>query len=185
MSPADLIAWVMTWPLLLDGRPSDAVRHPIPRPRFAALAFVTAAEAHIADRTKKGLPAASPDLYVAFLDVFAARESGYNVEAAGDCPGMRPGDPACTVARGAVSCGAWQTPCGRTPMSLASGKHALAVEQAKVALGILDVSMASCPSHPIAMYMTGKCVAVGASREREIAAQLAAPVPSSSPLVMP
>jgi len=177
MPPADLIAWVMTWPLLLDGRPGFAVRNPIPRPKYAPLAFVTAATEHIDARTKKGLPSASPELYVAFLDVFSARESAYNVQAAGDCPGMKPGDPACTVELGAVSCGAWQTPCSRTPMSLASGKQALAVAQAKLALDILDVSMAACPSHPIAMYMTGRCVSVGASREAEIAAQMATPLP--------
>lgn len=177
MSPADLIAWAMTWPLLLDGRPSDPVRHPIPRPRFAPFVFVTAAEEHIADRTKKGQPAYSPELYVAFLDVFAAHESAYNVEAAGDCPGMRPGDPACTVARGALSCGAWQTPCSRTPMSLSAGKQALALAQAKLALDILDVSMTSCPAHPIALYMTGRCVAVGSVRTAEIAVQMATPLP--------
>jgi len=180
MTPAEMIAWVMTWSLLLDGTPRDPVRHPIKRPEFAGLAFVTAANEHIADRTKRGLPSAAPELYVAFLDVFAARESGYRVDLAGDCPGMPAGDPHCTVALGAKSYGAWQTPVAMTPKSTSAGKQALAVAQAKVALDILDVSMAACPSHPIAMYMSGRCVALGAMREGEIATQMATPLPSSS-----
>ena len=62
MSPADLIAWVMTWPLLLDGRPGMAVRNPIPRPAFAPQVMVEASLAFIDERTKLGKPSMSPEL---------------------------------------------------------------------------------------------------------------------------
>lgn len=176
MSPADMIAWVMTWPLLLDGRPGFAVRNPIPRPAFAPQVMVEASIAFIDERTKLGKPSMAPELYVAFLDVFAARESGYRIDAAGDCPGMRPGDPKCTVELGALSFGAWQSPVARTPKTAAS-KFALAMAQAKVALTIFQASAEMCPSHPVSAYMTGHCSAVGSMREAEIAAQMASPLP--------
>lgn len=176
MTPEAFVAWVALWPLLLDGTPSSTTRHAIPRPAFAPLAFVTATNEHIAERTKRGQPTASPELYVAFLDVFAARESGYRLDAAGDCPGMPPGDRRCTVALGALSFGAWQTPVARTPKTAAS-PMLLAVAQARLALSILETSMAGCPDHPIAMYMTGRCAPVGAMREAEIAAAMATPKP--------
>ncbi|CAN5580407.1 hypothetical protein BH09MYX1_BH09MYX1_63530 [soil metagenome] len=44
--------------------------------------------------------------FAAALDVFAAHESGYHPQAAGDCPGIKSGDPTCTRELGARFFGA-------------------------------------------------------------------------------
>src|SRR5271157_984108 len=65
------------------------VRQPIPRHEKVATVIVTAA-----------LDTPDPVKYAVWLDVLGAHESGYDSSLVGD--------------RGA-SCGAWQTPCERTP----------------------------------------------------------------------
>lgn len=140
--------------------------------------IVTATEEFIAARTAKGLPSANPELYAAFLDVFAARESGYQFDKAGDCPGMKGGDLRCTIALGARSYGGWQTPVGETPKFSTVSTAMLGVAQAKVALKHFQTSMEACPDHPLSMYMSGKCLPLGGPREIEMRAAMDTPFPA-------
>lgn len=157
MSPQVLLAWLLALPPVLDG-----AGHPIPRPRAAAQVIADVA-------------AAEPDaLFVAAaLDTFAALESGYRTNVAGDCPGMRAGDPRCTRALGAKSYGAWQTPTAITPRD--------GLGQARLWVSILRTSQRACPAHPLALLGTGKCIAWGDRRQRIIDAALVVPVPEGGP----
>lgn len=148
MAPTSLqlFVWLMSLPRVLDGH-----GHPIARPPAAAR-VIAAVAAETSD----------PALYAAALDVFAAHESGYRPSAAGDCAGMRPGDPLCTRELGARSCGAWQTPCATTPRDAAA--------QARQWVAILRRSFVACPEHPFAVLGTGRCIPWGASRVREVRA---------------
>lgn len=121
--------WLLSFPLV-NGNPRP--------PEFAqALADVA-------------LETEDPRHWAAVLDVFASLESGYRPDAAGDCPGMRPGDPACTRARGAASCGMLQTPCATTPTEMSG--------QLRYALAIFRVAAKMCPKMPLSPYAKGSCV---------------------------
>jgi hypothetical protein len=104
-----------------------ADRHgfPIPRPYGAAttIAQVVASEPEDLQR-----------IYAATLDVLAAHESAYRTGVTGD---------------GGKSCGAYQTPCARTP---ADG-----LGQTRLALSILKDANDRCPGHPIWLYASGHC----------------------------
>lgn len=149
MSPEVLLPWIVSLPLILDKG-----GHPIPRPVEAARVI-----AQVAAREP------DPAYVAAALDVFAALESGYRPKAAGDCPGLKAGDPSCTREMGALSCGAWQTPCKITP---ADG-----LGQAKLWVSILRRSQAMCPAYPLALLGTGKCLPWGDRRQRGIDAAMA------------
>jgi hypothetical protein len=66
--------------------------------------------------------------------VLAAHESGYRTSAKGD---------------GGKSCGAYQTPCSRTPPDAAG--------QTRLALSILKDANDRCPGHPLWLYASGHC----------------------------
>lgn len=133
MTITQILAWLLVVPLILDGH-----RWPIPRP-ISAAAIIAKVAAETED----------PKFFAALLDVQAAKESGYRADAAGDCPGMRAGDPKCTRALGAKSCGAYQTPCAETPEN--------AEAQTRLALAYIRRSYAACPAHPLSVYGTGRC----------------------------
>jgi hypothetical protein len=151
---AQLLQWLLALPPILDG-----AHAPIARPARAAETIAT-----VAAETE------DPRFFAAALDVFAAHESGYRPRAAGDCPGLRAGDPTCARELGARSCGAWQTPCDVTSKD--------PTEQARQWVAILRRSRAACPAHPFAVLATGRCIAWGASREAEIARALEIPLPA-------
>lgn len=157
MSPQLLLAWLLALPPVLDG-----AGHAIPRPAAAA-------------RVIADVAAVEPDaLFVAAaLDTFAAMESGYHPKVAGDCPGMRAGDPHCTRELGAKSVGAWQTPAAITPNDPAA--------QARLWVAILRQSQKACPAYPLAMLGTGRCIAWGDRRQRVIDAALLVPLPVGGP----
>lgn len=148
-----LLAWLTSLPSILDGN-----GYPIKRPVAAASIIAT-----VASETE------DPTFFAAALDVFAARESGYHPQAAGDCPGLRAGDPTCTRELGARSCGAWQTPCASTSRDPAT--------QARQWIAILRRSMIACPKHPFAVLGTGRCIAWGMAREAEVRAAQLVPMP--------
>ncbi len=154
MTPAAVVIarWLLATPSLLDG-------HGAPIPRPPAIVEVIAEAAVVTD---------NPRMWAATLDVMSGHESAYRPDAAGDCPGMRPGDPHCTRELGAASCGLGQTPCRETPRDAAG--------QVALMLRYLRKSFMACPSHPLSPYATGgRCIAWGATREREIKALLAIP----------
>lgn len=167
MTGAELIAWVALWPLVLDGRPGQRLpRHPIPRPAAIVSVMVDAA---LEAEARTGV---SAETFLAVEDVQFAHESGYRPGLAGDCPGMRAGDPRCTRAAGAKSCGLGQTPCRITPPG------ATALEEARITLRTFERWMLECPSNPLGAYMTGSCrVGLGRFRSEEIRALLATPKP--------
>ena len=152
MTPVQLAAWLLALSPVLDGN-----GHPIPMPAAAARGIAIVA-----------METDSPQFYAATLRLFSALESGYRPSAAGDCPGMRAGSPLCTRELGARSCGAMQTPCATTPKD--------AIGQLRYAVVLLKRSMVGCVSHPLSLYMSGRCANVGASRELLIRAAVAVPV---------
>ena len=77
----------------------------------------------------------------ALLVVFAFRESSYRSDVKGD---------------GGASCGAWQTPCARTPKDVKG--------QAVLALAIMRASMLACPEYPLAPYASGSCSSAAGRR---------------------
>lgn len=77
----------------------------------------------------------------ALMVVFAFRESSYRADVKGD---------------GGASCGAWQTPCARTPKDVRG--------QAVLALAIMHASMAACPDYPLAVYASGSCTSQAGRR---------------------
>ena len=82
-----LVPLIMMLPPVLDyERP---VRQPIPRHEKIVTVYVTAA-----------MDSHDPVKYAVWLDVLGAHESGYDSSLVGDS---------------GASCGAWQTPCARTP----------------------------------------------------------------------
>jgi methylaspartate ammonia-lyase len=109
----------------------------------------------------------TPVLFAAWLDELAAHESGYRISAAGDCPGLKPGDMQCTRELHARSCGAWQTPCARTPKT--------GLDQARLAIRILQQAVEQCADHPLWAYASGSCnkTRVAALYEREVQVMLA------------
>jgi hypothetical protein len=114
--------------LLLVALPpiNDWHGHPIPRDSATVHAIATAALEH---------PEADPILLAATLDVLAAHESGYHVNAIGDH---------------GRSIGTWQTPRSQTPSDV--------LGQARLAAKWVLVSWAACPDHPLNPYATGRCV---------------------------
>ncbi|NBW08789.1 MAG: hypothetical protein EBR82_12270 [Caulobacteraceae bacterium] len=87
MSPAELAAWLLSLPVVLDGH-----GHPIPRSSevSSAIAVVALEQSYIDAR-----------VMAATLDVLAAHEGAYRLGSRGD--------------RGR-SCGTFQTACWKTPM---------------------------------------------------------------------
>ncbi len=77
----------------------------------------------------------------ALLVVFAFRESSYRADVKGD---------------GGASCGAWQTPCARTPKDVRG--------QAVLALAIMRASMLACPDYPLSVYASGSCTSAAGRR---------------------
>ena len=153
-----LFAWLTSLPQILDGH-----GYPIARPPAAAKVIATVA-----------LETQDPALYAAALDVFAAHESGYRPTAAGDCPGLRSGDPLCTRELGAHSCGAWQTPCATTPRDAAA--------QARQWVAIFRRSTVACPQYPFAVLGTGRCIAWGGPRAKEVQAATLVAFPAETAL---
>lgn len=153
-------------------------RQPIPRTESVIDVIATAAS-----------ETEDPARYAMLLDVLGAHESGYNASLVGDHGN---------------SCGAFQTPCGRTPgfrkctdeenasnpkCARAAGRGwgwmhvsgpGVALAQARVAVSILRVAIDQCAAHPIYMYAAGACVwsKTAASYEEDVA--LEAPLFSSS-----
>ena len=146
MDVLTLTAWLVSLPLVVDDN-----HHPIPRPPASARVIAT---------VSMGTPA--PELFAAWLDELAAHDSAYRTTAAGDCPGLRAGDPTCTRELHAQSCGAWQTPCARTSKS--------PLEQAKLAIRILQQALEQCEAHPLWAYASGSCnkTPIAARYEREV-----------------
>jgi hypothetical protein len=157
MTAPQILAWLLALAPIRDGN-----GHDIPRPRAAAATI-----ADVAVETDE------PQMFAALLDVLAAKESGYRTNAAGDCPGMRPGDPKCTRALGAKSCGAFQSPCAITPVDGAG--------QARLAVSLLRRSFAACPEYPLSVYGTGRCQHWGDERLALVRAALLVPVPPEAP----
>jgi hypothetical protein len=155
MNAATLAIWILALPAIPDSR-----GFPIRRPTRAARDIAAAC-----------IDAADPARCARTLDMLCAKESTYRPELAGDCPGMRAGDPKCTREKGARSCGAFQTPCNRTPPKLTP------LEQAKLAKRILDDAETICPSHPLWAYASGECKPTDTAikYEKLIAAPIAPP----------
>ena len=81
----------------------------------------------------EAIAAVAPDkATAALMVVFAFRESSYRSDVKGD---------------GGASCGAWQTPCARTPKDVKG--------QAVLALAIMRRSWMLNPEHPMAAYCSG------------------------------
>lgn len=135
MNPATLAAWIMALPMIPDWH-----GFPIRRPPGAARDIAIAC-----------IDSYNPARCARTLDMLCAKESTYRPELAGDCPGMPAGSPKCTRELGARSCGAFQTPCARTPAK------ATALYQAKLARRILDDAETICPAHPLWAYASGEC----------------------------
>jgi hypothetical protein len=119
----------------------DGHHHPIPRPYGAALTI-----ANVAAETEL------PQVYAAMLDVLAAHESGYRNSVTGDS---------------GRSCGAYQTPCARTPPD--------GLGQTRLALALIRQANDACPGHPLWLYASGRCASTwtAAWYEREVHARLA------------
>lgn len=110
------------------------------------------------------------------LDTWAAFETAYR-DVPGDCPGLPVGSRECTRAKGARSCGYWQTPCATTPEGMSIE------DQAKQALKFMKDSYRACPSYPMSVYATGKCLEHARFvefRMTKIRSMLAVPFPVDS-----
>ena len=129
-SAASLVAWILSLAVAHDGH-----GRPIPRPAGFATVIATVALEH---------PEVDPRIVAATLDVIAAHESAYRTSAIGD--------------HGA-SCGAFQTPCARTPHD--------ALGQARVAATIWLVAVDRCPEHPMWLYASGRCAPSRIARRYE------------------
>ena len=120
---------------------ADGHGHAIPRPYGAALTIADVC----ADEP-------DPRICAITLDTLASHESAYRTAAVGDH---------------GQSCGAYQTPCARTPPD--------GLGQTRLALRILKQAETACPEHPIRAYASGACksspVAVRYEREIAIATQ--------------
>ena len=102
---------------------NDGHGNPIPRTSFAANTIAIVAEGTEA-----------PQIYAAMLDVLAAHESAYHTGVTGD---------------GGKSCGAFQTPCARTPPD--------GLGQTRLAAALLKQANDACPGHPLWVYARGEC----------------------------
>lgn len=149
MTPADLAAWLITLPALLDG-----AGHKIPRDNAHVVA-ITIASADV------GTLDSTSQFFAGTLDMLAAFESGYRAQVAGDCPGLPAGDAKCTRDLGARSCGAFQLSCKRvTPTTTL-------LEQARMAVATLKRAIDVCPEHPLWVYATGRCVVTATAQRYE------------------
>jgi len=146
ISKAILVATLLSFVPIRDyERP---VRIPIPRSEKVANVIATAA-----------LETDDPISSAIALDVIGAHESGYRDHLVGDH---------------GQSCGAWQTPCVRTPGFIRcdyfdpsetechwgwkfQGKPTTALEQARLALSIWKTAQENCAEHPMWMYASGTC----------------------------
>jgi hypothetical protein len=133
---------IFLW-LMLSASHADGHGHEIPRQSFAAntIAIVVAAETD------------APQVYAAMLDVLAAHESAYHTGVTGD---------------GGRSCGAYQTPCARTPPD--------GLGQTRLAARLLKQANEHCAGHPLWLYARGECKpsAIALRYEREVKAMLSA-----------
>lgn len=138
-------AILLSWLLALPPL-HDGHGAPIPRPRAAAETIATVA-------METGLP----QIFAATLDVLAAHESGYRIAAVGDS---------------GASCGAFQTPCARTPKD--------ALGQTRLAVAILYQALSVCSEHTLWAYAAGRCIrsTVAVRYEREVRQELAIALPS-------
>jgi hypothetical protein len=125
-------ATLTAWLVAQPGVP-DRQGRPIRRPESAARVI-----AQVAVETE------APYLFAVHLDVLAARESGYRLTVIGD---------------GGKSCGAYQTPCARTPSD--------ALGQTRLALAILRTAIGRCAEHPVWMYASGHCSSSSTALEYE------------------
>lgn len=146
ISKEALVGIVLALPFVLD---YEAPRR-MPIPRSAKVANVIAVASLETD---------SPIATAIFLDVVGAHESGYVTSAIGDhFDGI------------GRSCGAWQTPCARTPGFsrctegegcrwgwVFHGQPTTALAQARVAISIWQRAREGCPDHPMWMYASGNC----------------------------
>ena len=105
------------------------------------------------------IAAVAPDRdTAALLVVFAFRESSYRADVKGDYYADADG-----VVR-PHSCGAWQTPCSRTPLCVASSGAKCFQAQAALAWSIMQASMVACPDYPLAVYASGNCTSLAGRR---------------------
>ncbi len=139
MTKSALIAWILNLPAILDGHGYE-----IHRPFNFALALADVV-----------FESPDPLMWAATLDVFAAKEASYRVDAVGDH---------------GRSCGLGQTACAITPKD-ARGQLRLAME-------IHSRSSRACPDHPLSLYGTGRCQvwSEGDARMRLIATAAATPM---------
>ena len=144
-----LSTWLAMLPLQKDG-----YHRGIPRPQgftdVIAVAVLEGSDDPVQER-----------ILAATLDVLAAHESGYRQKAVGDS---------------GRSCGAWQTPCGETPLE---GDH-VGLKQARIAVKWVKRSFDLCPDYPLAKYATG--VTCGSVRIadyywRQVRLELESPLP--------
>lgn len=155
MTPAALSAWC----LVASSRFTDPAGHPF---NEAPAAFCQALAAEAAERPL--FPWPDGDRETVALDLaIAARESGYDASRAGDCRSLPAGSPLCSKARGARSCGAFQSPCNITPL----GDPA---RQVRIANRILRQSFVRCPEFPLVPYMSGDRFACGTPYLKRLAA---------------
>ena len=131
---------LLTW-LMSLAQHVDGHGHAIPRPLEASRVISLVA-----------LETDSPREYAAMLDVLASHESGYHTGVTGDS---------------GRSCGAYQTPCGRTPPD--------GLGQTRLAARILKQAGEACPNHPLWVYASGACrsTAVALRYEAEVKRSLA------------
>ncbi len=115
---------IFLW-LMMSLSHADGHGHEIPRASFAANTI-----AIVAVETE------APQVYAAMLDVLAAHESAYHTGVTGD---------------GGRSCGAYQTPCARTPQD--------GLGQTRLAARLLKQANDHCPGHPLWIYARGECKA--------------------------
>ena len=111
--------------------------------------------------TVNGVPLPAKSKTAALYVAISFRESTLRPSVVGDCPGMKPADPKCTVEAGARSFGAFQRFFGDRFEKTHDGLtwkeiHESPSAQAKEAGWQLHQSFKVCPEHPIAWYAHGR-----------------------------
>jgi hypothetical protein len=89
----------------------------------------------------------------AFVLAIQDRESGLHADAAGDCPGMKPGDPECDVE--------YATSFGAMQLHIARARHMGTREQVETGMELVRASFHECRALPanerLAYYARGSC----------------------------